>query len=105
MGHTNCGAIDATLSELQLPIDQRSETTHAIVHRISPSVETLLETELIHNPEELRRAAGRSNVRASVAHLKHGSRTLEQMTTSKELQIVGAEYCLESGEVEFFEDL
>jgi len=105
MGHTNCGAIDATLSELQLPPEQRSETTHAIVHRISPAVETLLETDLINQPEELRRVAVSSNVRASVAHLRHGSRNLEQMAASGDLQIVGAEYCLETGKVEVFDNL
>ncbi len=103
MGHTNCGAISATLSELKLPVEKRSENLHAIVNRIRPSVETLLETDLVNRPDELLRAAVRSNVRACVAHLQHGSRILEQLTIGQGLQIVGAEYCLESGVVEFFD--
>jgi len=103
MGHTHCGAIAATLSELQLPVEERSENLHAIVNRIRPSVETLLETDLANRPEELMHAAVRSNVRACVAHLQHGSKLLEQLTISNGLQIVGAEYCLQSGEVEFFD--
>ena len=103
MGHTHCGAIEATLSELKLPVEERSENLHAIVSRIRPSVETLLETDLVNRPEELMRAAVRSNVRACVAHLHHGSKILEQLTISNGLQIVGAEYCLESGKVEFFD--
>jgi len=103
MGHTNCGAIEATISELKRPLEERSENLRAIVGRIGPSVETLLETDLVNQPEELMRAAVRSNVRACVAHLHHGSKILEQLTVSNGLQIVGAEYCLESGKVEFFE--
>ncbi len=103
MGHTHCGAINATISELQLPAAERSENLSAIVNRIGPSVETLLETDLINQPEALMRAAVRSNVRACVAHLQHGSKILEQLTVSNGLQIVGAEYCLESGKVEFFD--
>lgn len=103
MGHTNCGAIDATIKQLKLPLDQRSENLNAIVSRIRPAVETLLETDLTNRPEELMRAAVRSNVRACVAHLQHGSKLLEQLTNSNGLQIVGAEYCLETGVVEFFD--
>ncbi len=104
LGHTNCGAIEATLSELKLPAEQRSENLSAIVNRIRPAVETLLETDLVNRPEELKRAAVRSNVRACVSHLQHGSRVLEQLIASNDLQVVGAEYCLESGMVEFFDN-
>ena len=70
MGHTNCGAINATISELQLPVAERSANLSAIVNRISPSVESLLETDLINQPENLKRAAVRSNVRAlSLIHI------------------------------------
>lgn len=104
MGHTNCGAISATLKELKVPAEERSENLHAIVNRIRPSVETLLETDLVNRPEELLTAAVRSNVRACVSHLQHGSRILEQLTISNGLQIVGAEYSLETGKVEFFDN-
>ncbi len=104
MGHTNCGAISATLSELNIPADERSENLHAIVNRIRPSVETLLETDLVNRPDELLIAAVRSNVRACVSHLQHGSRVLEQLAVSNGLQIVGAEYSLETGKVEFFDN-
>ena len=103
MGHTHCGAVDATLSELKLPLEERSENLRAIVNRIGPSVESLLETDLVNQPDELMRVAVRSNVRACVAHLHHGSKILEQLTISNGLEIVGAEYCLESGKVEFFD--
>lgn len=101
MGHTYCGAIKATLDELLLPIEERSANLHAIVDRIRPSVETLLETDLINKPEELLRAAMRSNVRACVAHLQHGSKVLEQLIQHQQLQIVGAQYDIETGVVEY----
>ncbi len=103
MGHTHCGAIEATLSELKRPLEERSENLHAIVSRIGPSVETLLETDLVNQPEELMHAAVRSNIRACVAHLQRGSKILEQLTISNGLKIVGAEYSLETGVVEFFD--
>jgi len=103
MGHTNCGAVTATLSELRIPPEERSENLHAIVSRIRPSVETLLETDLVNRPKELLHAAVRSNVRACVSHLKHGSKILEHLHISNGLQIVGAEYSLETGKVEFFD--
>ena len=103
MGHTHCGAVNATLSELKLPLEERSENLRAIVNRIGPSVESLLETDLVNQPDELMRVAVRSNVRACVAHLHQGSKILEQLTVSNGLEIVGAEYSLESGKVEFFD--
>jgi len=82
MGHTNCGAVSATISELKLPPEERSENLHAIVSRIQPSIEPLLETDLVSRPEELMREAVRSNVRACVAQLHGSSKILEQLTIS-----------------------
>lgn len=103
LGHSRCGAVTATLEELRQPTEQRSPNLHAIVDRIRPSVETLFETDLKNDPDALLRHAVRANVRLSVAHLKHGSRILEDLIDQQELMVVGAEYALETGEVEFFE--
>ena len=103
MGHTNCGAIEATLSELRRPTESRSPNLKSIVDRIRPSVESLMETELRDKPDELLKKAVRANVRACVSHLSHGSQLLENLIANDGLKIVGAEYCLESGVVEFFD--
>jgi carbonic anhydrase len=103
MGHSQCGAILATLEELQMPTENQSKNLAAIVDRVRPSVEGLLATELRHDPEELVRQAVRANIRASVDHLRHGSPVLEQLVQENGLLIVGAEYSLESGVVEFFD--
>jgi carbonic anhydrase len=103
LGHSQCGAVLATLEELQQPTEQQSRNLRSIVDRVRPSVEALLATELRHDPDALVRQAVRANIRASTNHLRHGSADLEQLIQGSRLLVVGAEYSLESGVVEFFE--
>ncbi len=104
LGHSNCGAILATLEELGRPATDQSRNLRSIVDRIRPSVEALLATELEHHPEALVRQAVRANIRVSANHLRHGSELLEQLIQQKDgLLVVGAEYSLETGVVEFFD--
>ncbi|NLT72110.1 MAG: carbonic anhydrase [Verrucomicrobiaceae bacterium] len=103
MGHSNCGAIGATINELQRPQASRSRNLSSIVNRIRPAVETLLETDLVQDHAALVRYAVRANIRASVDHLRHGSEILERLADEDGLAVVGAEYSLETGLVEFFE--
>jgi carbonic anhydrase len=104
LGHTRCGAIQATLEELTRPGEVQSRNLNSIVLRIRPSVEALLASDLRHDPEALVREAVRANIRASVDQLRHGSEVLEQLIESRGLKVVGAEYCLETGVVEFLDD-
>lgn len=101
LGHSQCGAVLATLEELQRPTENQSRNLRAIVDRVRPSVESLLATELRHDREALIRQAVRANIRASVDHLRHGSEVLEQLIQDGGLRVVGAEYSLETGVVEF----
>jgi carbonic anhydrase len=103
LGHSQCGAITATLEELQRPTENQSRNLRAIVDRVRPSVEGLLGTNLKHDREALVREAVRANIRASVGHLRHGSEILEQLIQHEGLRIVGAEYSLETGLVEFLD--
>ena len=103
LGHSQCGAVTATLEALQQPTDQRSRHLRAIVGRIRPSVEGLLSTELRDDPGALLQQAVRANIRASVNHLRHGSEGLERLIATDGLVIVGAEYSLETGVVCVFE--
>ncbi len=102
LGHSTCGAVLATLDELQRPQENQSVNLRSIVDRIRPSVEPLLATDLRHDPEALVRHAVRANVRVSAHQLRHGSEVLERMI-QRGLLIVGAEYSLETGIVEFFD--
>jgi carbonic anhydrase len=103
LGHSRCGAILATIEELQRPAGNQSRNLAAIVDRVRPSVEGLMKTELRHDLDALVHQAVRSNVGVSVDHLRHGSPILEQLIQDEGLLVVGAEYSLETGEVEFFD--
>ena len=103
LGHSQCGAILATLEELRAPTENQSHNLRSIVDRVRPSVEGLLRTELRHDSDALVREAGRANIRASVDHLRHGSQVLEQLIHQQGLVVVGAEYSLETGVVEFLD--
>ncbi len=103
LGHSSCGAILATLEELGRPSEDQSKNLRSIVDRIRPSVEALLATELDSEPDALVQSAVRANIRASVNHLRHGSEVLEQLILKESLCVVGAEYSLETGLVDFFD--
>ena len=103
LGHTGCGAITATLQELQRPTENQSPNLRSIVDFVRPSVEKLLATGLKHDLETLTQYAVHANIRESVRHLRHGSPIIEQLIRSEGLSVVGAEYSLETGHVEFFE--
>ena len=104
LGHSQCGAILATLEELQSPTPQSSRNLSAIVDRVRPSVAGLFATELRNDPEALVKQAVRANIRASVNHLRHGSQVLEELILREGLMVVGAEYSLATGVVKFFEE-
>jgi carbonic anhydrase len=104
MGHSQCGAVLATLDELQRPAENQSPNLRSIVDRVRPSVEVLLKTELRNDLDALVDHAVQANVKASVNHLRHGSELLEQLILKGRLMVVGAEYSLKTGVVEFFDD-
>lgn len=105
LGHSMCGAILATIEELDRPLANRLPNLSSIVNRVRPSVEALMATELRHHPEDLVHQAVRANIRASANQLRHGSQILERLIKQDQLLVVGAEYSLETGVVDFFDGL
>ena len=103
LGHSRCGAILATLEELRRPSQDQSRNLRSIVDRIRPPVEALLAKDPGEHTEELVHQAVRANIRYSADHLRHGSALLEQLVRNDGLLIVGAEYSLETGIVDFFD--
>jgi carbonic anhydrase len=103
LGHTQCSAVETTLSELQQSTQNQSKSFRSIVDRIGPAVESFLDTELRHESEALLEHAVRANVRISANHLRHASSVLKNMIEKDGLRIVGAEYSLETGNVDFFD--
>ena len=105
LGHQRCGAILATLEQLQQGTESQSRHLYSIVDRVRPAVEGLLATEIRHEPEALVREAVRANIRASANQLRHGSELIEQLIKNDGLMVVGAEYSLDTGLVDFFDGL
>jgi carbonic anhydrase len=106
MGHSRCGAITATLDLIQHRVGVPSENIRDIVDRCRPAVESVVHAAGPDvEPERLIHEAVRANVRQSCAHLRHGSRLLERLIHEEGMRIVGAEYSLETGQVDFFEGL
>jgi len=103
MGHTQCGAILATLEELTGGAASTSGNLRSIVDRVRPSVSTVIAAARGTDPNALVSLAVRANVRASVDNLRHGSALLERLIDRNGLLIVGAEYSLETGVVDFFD--
>jgi carbonic anhydrase len=103
LGHTQCGAIAATIEALQRPTQTQSLNLRSIVDRVRPAVEGLADAIPPGDYETLARQAVRANIRASASHLRHGSAILEQLVQEDGLLVVGAEYSLETGVVDFFD--
>jgi carbonic anhydrase len=103
LGHSSCGAVAATLEAMQSGSGADTRNLQSIVERIRPTIVGLTRSPLAADPQALMREAIRANVRASASHLRHGSELLEKLGREDGLVVVGAEYDLETGEVEFLE--
>jgi carbonic anhydrase len=103
MGHSQCGAVTATVEDVLGRGSNQSRHLRSIVDRIRPSVQSVLAGRGDGDPDALLRDAVRANVRASVDHLRHGSELLEELIRHDGLMVVGAEYSLDTGIVTFFE--
>jgi carbonic anhydrase len=103
VGHSQCGAVAATVEEILGRSTTQSRNLRSIVDRVRPPVEGLLRDRHSRDPETLMPDAVRANVDASVEQLRHGSDLLERLIREDELMIVGAVYSLESGVVSFHE--
>jgi carbonic anhydrase len=103
LGHTQCGAVTATLEQLRRPVSGQSKNLKSIVDLIRPAVKHLINADGTPHDESLVSRAVRANVKASADHLRHASPVLEQLIQTNGLLVVGAEYSLETGVVDFFD--
>ena len=104
LGHSRCGAVLAALKTLERPTEKQSPHLQTIVEEVQTAVEPLLGTELRQNPDALVQEAVRANIQASVHQLRQGSHLLEEQIQKEGLLVVGAEYSLETGVVDFYDD-
>lgn len=103
LGHSKCGAIEATIEQLRDPGEIRSRNLGSIIDFVRPSVESVLAQGLDDEPEALIEQAVRANIRAAAEHMRHGSQILEDLESDEGLVVIGAEYSLETGLVDFFD--
>lgn len=103
LGHSRCGAVTATVEQLQRPTGDQPTGLRSITDRIAPAIEPLLGAYQDRKTEDLMHKAIRANVHASVGQLRDGSETLKRLIDSEGLRVVGAEYSLETGLVDFFD--
>lgn len=102
MGHTQCGAIAATLDHIENAHAISSENIHDIVSRIKPHIFPIAQLRGATHEEKLTRAV-EANVLASVSQLSHSSRLIEGLVGQGKMKILGAVLDLATGKVEFLE--
>jgi carbonic anhydrase len=103
LGHSNCSAVSVTLDEMCGDANYRSPNLRLIIDQIRPAIEVLLEEDPGIDRAELLRRGVRANIQASTVQLLQGSTVVEELVKAGELEICGAEYCLESGAVDFLD--
>lgn len=104
LGHSNCGAVQATIDAVNSPDSEHSQNIDAIVSRVRPAVEPLVSDEALMDRPALVKKCVQENVRRSVDQLRHGSPLIQELESQGKLMIVGAKYSLDSGQVEFLSD-
>ncbi|GJM42911.1 MAG: carbonic anhydrase [Ardenticatenaceae bacterium] len=102
-GHTDCGAIKTTLAEMATPTPTLSPNLQSLVDRIRPSITPLLEKIDLSDPQTLMPQAIQANVHQSVTQLKQNSDIVQNLIQTDDLQIIGAEYSLATGQVTFYD--
>ncbi len=100
LGHSSCGAIKATIGALENPGQDSTPNLQAIVDSIKPGISSCFESN--DSMEAKVEKAIRANVQATIDKLLSESELLKQKVAEGGLKIVGAEYNLESGAVDFF---
>jgi carbonic anhydrase len=102
MGHTRCGAVTATVQAIETGLGHESRNIRAITERIAPHIEAIVRPNDPDRDATIR-AAVRANIKASVDQLRHGSRIIEELVSADRLTVLGAEYQLETGAVQFLD--
>ena len=102
LGHTNCGAMDAALEAVRRGTLPASENLRLMVDKIRPSAERALARGGNSSRAELVDLVGRENVRNTVDAIRNTPGIIRQFAEEGDLMVVGADYSLETGAVEFF---
>jgi carbonic anhydrase len=101
MGHTHCGAVEATAHALEHGGEAESPNVRSIVELIAPHVRGLFVGEGDHEARLV--AAVHANALASAAELRNSSPVLEQLIARGRILIVAAVFDLATGVVTFLD--
>lgn len=94
LGHTSCGAVNATVEALQKGNTLPGHIAD-LVRAMKPGIEPVLKTP----GDDLRQRAVVANVQANVRRLQTEKPILSDMVSSGKLKVVGAYYDLPTGKV------
>ena len=94
LGHTNCGAVDATVAALQKGNDLPGHIGD-LVRAMKPGIEPVLKQP----GADLNQRAVVANVRSNVQRLQEAKPILADMIAAGKLRVVGAVYDLPTGKV------
>lgn len=102
LGHSRCGAVEATFDVLENPETTLSSGLGAVVDAIRPAVAPLISGD---QPRAQRLAmAVRANVVVACRRLRESSPLLDARIADGALRVVGAEYALDTGQIEIICD-
>ena len=101
LGHTRCGAVAAALRAVQDDEEPGSDNLRRIVDMIRPAVNRAMADAGNGCRDELVDAIGREHVRHSVGAIRSGSGIIRRLIEEDGLEVVGAEYSIATGVVEF----
>lgn len=105
LGHTRCGAILASLNESIHHTVGLTSGLKSLISRIQPSVEAVIGQTNETSSDVLVDKIMKRNVEATVDTLRTKSPILTHYQRHKGLSIIGAQYSLETGRVEFYDDI
>ena len=109
LGHTKCGAVAAVVNTRMAdpPVPASSEPSpniRMVLDRIHAGLESVSFSPGDDDDTKIQIAV-RKNIDTSIEHLLDYSELFKQMVDSGELMVVGAQYDIETGEVEFFDEM
>ncbi len=103
LGHESCGAVKASIGEINQPSGALSPDLTAVVEMISEGIRPLIQNPSTNDEKSLEDSAIKQNVRHGISQLKEKSTLLNSYSESGKIKIVGAKYMLQSGKVEFLD--
>ncbi len=101
MGHTDCGAVSAAIAELSEPTSETPRNIKGLMDRMIPAIKSVRPSQ--DEDGAWMRQAVRANVAASLRGLLQNSAPIKEAVGAQTLTVVGAEYNLSTGAVEFLD--